>query len=282
MTNQEGDVPRTPADWQDYFNGTVTQRAIDDFNLSSVRPVAYPITPPSTEEPIPAPLTLATLPVAALEHATYRATAVTRATPDERSTLDWFRRQLASGHEVVFDFAGGLDPSREDTHNDNSIWDPPATINRDTITFGHSMLLVGYDNEQRAFLVKNSWGEAAPILFSYDFVTRGLVQEAHVFTAVADPAAGTPAAPCSWAAGAFTPRRAAAGWTSIICLTHTGPANWTGSRTNAWAPTSRRPARRCGSTERSPTGHWPSITMLRCPTCPTESADAGCSFPEPR
>ena len=45
----------------------MTQRAINDFNLSSVRPVVYPITPPSTEETIPAPLTLATLPVAALE-----------------------------------------------------------------------------------------------------------------------------------------------------------------------------------------------------------------------
>ncbi|MDB5044025.1 MAG: peptidase papain [Deinococcus sp.] len=179
-TTQAGDQPQTPTDWTLYRNGTVTQRALDDFNLSSVRPQEYRV---------PGPLTLTTLPVAALERATFRATAVTRASAAERRTLDWFRRQLAAGREVVFDFAGGW----RDPMPDNGVWDPPATDRE--LEYGHSMLMVGYDDARQAFLIKNSWGESAPSLFSYAFVTRGLVQEAHVFTAVADPAAGTPTAP---------------------------------------------------------------------------------------
>ena len=174
-TTQDGDDLRTDPDWMNYHTGRVTtQENVDRFNL----------TDRATEFRVPGPLTRTALPIAALEHAVYRATRYVRAPleGDRARSLDWFKTQLAASREVVFDFSGGWD----DRNPTNGIWDPPKTA-----SFGHSMLMIGYDDASRSFLVKNSWGGSDYVRFSYDNVTEGFVYGAHAILEIAAPSAPT-------------------------------------------------------------------------------------------
>ena len=78
-----GDVP-------DIEGTMVDQRSLDDFNLADTL----------LHMRIPGPLDLVPLPTEALLQARYRASAIAIATAGELTTLDWYRQQIANGHEV--------------------------------------------------------------------------------------------------------------------------------------------------------------------------------------
>ena len=169
---------RADVDDDPYFPNTdFTQRAVDDFNLSGSSR-AWVFEPPRRE-------TWTVLPHAALEQARFRPTSLTYAGAANLRNLAWFKAQLSSNHEVVFEFrccAG--DPGDGGTR-----WDLPANADPQG---GHVMLMAGYDDTRQAFLVKNSWGTnwgtGGYVWMSYDFVSRGFVYNAGILNAVVDPA----------------------------------------------------------------------------------------------
>ena len=150
----------------------VHQRILDDHNLS---PEVFP--------------------QAAIADARFGPTEVRIAAGADLSNLQWFKTQLALKREVAFQMkcCPTTDPMPS-----NGIWDPPSEF---SVIAPHAMLMVGYSDQDRAFLVKNSWGrkpdgEAQPghdvdrdgfLKLSYDWVSRGLVYEAITIVDVADP-----------------------------------------------------------------------------------------------
>lgn len=152
---------------------TVHQRIVDDHNLS---PEVFP--------------------QAALADARFVPTEFRIAIGVDLSKPEWFKTQLALKREVAFVMK--CCPMTDPVPS-NEIWDPPSAVSTTTT---HAMLMVGYSDQDRAFLVKNSWGrqpdgEALPggydldrdglLKLSYDWVTRGLVLEALSIVGVADP-----------------------------------------------------------------------------------------------
>lgn len=174
-----------PADWkysQVFDAPTVSQRVLDDYNLS---PQVFP--------------------QAALADARFVPTQIRTAIGAERSDPQWFKRQLALQREVAFTIRACF----TDPKTDKAFWDAPTEVNKavwvpPTDCGGnqsHAMLMVGYSDQEGAFLVKNSWGrqpngEGRPsydldrdgfLKLSYDWVTRGLVDTAVAVVDVADP-----------------------------------------------------------------------------------------------
>lgn len=76
---------------------------------------------------------------------------------------------LAEGHPVVF---GSTLYENHDKLMDNIMPDPDLFT---SVTGGHAMCLVGYDDEKQLFLVRNSWGKAwgdkGHHFMSYKYVT---------------------------------------------------------------------------------------------------------------
>ena len=152
-----GDVPNV--------EGSADQRALDDFNLAdSLLHIR-----------IPGALDLVPLPTEALLQARYRASATSIATPTDRTTLDWYRQQIASGREVIVQFkcCDGFDTSTV-SHNVGG-------------TAGHAALLIGYDDNLQEFQMKNSWGGNTWVRFAYDNITGGSIDAAGVILAVDPP-----------------------------------------------------------------------------------------------
>lgn len=114
-----GDVPNIH-DWQRRYE----QRTVDDFNLGDL-PQWIVHTPPLG-------MFTTVMPQAALDDAAYRATQVRWFTPAELRDITAYRRQLAAGREVMVEVKlyGG----------------------------DHAVLLIGYDDGQQLFKVKNPWG----------------------------------------------------------------------------------------------------------------------------
>lgn len=156
-TNEPGDVPRI--NWED---PKVLQSDINDFNLDPDR-----------------------LPVSAIKDAGYRITAYMGSTdPNMLADVDYYKAILNAGHEVVF----AMEVWSDDPNPDNNIWEP-GTRKKEG---GHAMLMVGYDDLRRVFIVKNSWGPDIPeengfTLVSYDYITAGHVKEALYITGVSNP-----------------------------------------------------------------------------------------------
>lgn len=156
-TNEVSDSPRI--NWED---PKVIQIDIDDFNLDPDR-----------------------LPVSAIENAGYRITAYMGSTdPNVLADPDYYKAILHAGHEVVF----AMEVWSDDPNPDNNIWEP-GTRKKEG---GHAMLMVGYDDLRRVFIVKNSWGPDIPAengfsLLSYDYITAGHVKEALYITGVSNP-----------------------------------------------------------------------------------------------
>lgn len=156
-TNEATDHPRI-----DPENRYVDQKIIDDFNLHPDR-----------------------LPVAAIKEAGYRITAYMGSI--DRNTLkdvNYYKAILNAGYEVVFSIV--LCP--DDPNPDNRIWEPGTKDPEGA----HAMLMVGYDDSRRVFIVKNSWGPDIPeengyTLVSYDYITAGYVFEALYITGVSNP-----------------------------------------------------------------------------------------------
>lgn len=146
----------------------VTQRELDDFVLSSVaRDYVTPDLVPG----------VAIMPQRVLETARYRPTSIAVPSSRQLMDVDWFREQLAEGREVPFTFA--YSSARPDY---GTVWRPGKV----PVAY-HAMLIVGYDDAQEAFWVKNSWSDLDFILFSYDFIRTGQVVDAAVIQEVADP-----------------------------------------------------------------------------------------------
>lgn len=75
--------------------------------------------------------------------------------------IDTLEQWIASGHEVTLD----VDVKWQ--------WDADFDgYTRDSAAGGgwHVVLLIGFDQDKEAFLIKNSWGEGRPVWLSYDFV----------------------------------------------------------------------------------------------------------------
>jgi C1A family cysteine protease len=182
-TDQTGDVP-----WMSGRDATLTQRTVDRWNLNAER----------TAFSIPEPMTSVNFPREAPASATYGASRVRAVDPGLSSIKD----ELAAGREVAF--AVGLTRPQPCTDGDDELpQGDPRCVERDaeraaefadgiwrpleTAWGGHAMLIVGYDDDLRAFIVKNSWGtdrsgrgapvEAAAgttgfIYMSYDWISR--------------------------------------------------------------------------------------------------------------
>lgn len=151
-TNEWTDNPRI-----DPQDNTVTQRTINDFNLDPAR-----------------------LPLSSLESAGYRITAYITFPEEELDNPDYYEAVLSAGYEVVF--AMGI--YSPDPTPDDAVWNPGSKLEG-----YHAMLIVGYDDQRRVFIVKNSWGFDNPLengytLISYDYITSGHVPEALFITGV--------------------------------------------------------------------------------------------------
>lgn len=151
-TNEPGDNPRI--DWQSQF---VNQRVINDFNLDPDR------------------LSLNTI-----KEATYGITDYYCFPDDKLNDIHYYESVLAAGYEIIINInVMSPDPTPNDT-----VWNP-GTVEEGT----HAMLIVGYDDERRVFIVKNSWGYDNPeengfTLVSYDYITGRHVIEAAYITGV--------------------------------------------------------------------------------------------------
>lgn len=162
--DQVGDAPRF-----DLAERLVTQDEFDFWNLNH-EPTAFRI---------PAAETLTNLPRTAVENAVYGVRRVRGkwAHRDGPITLDELRAELAAGREIAFGVnlsrpnpcqvcdEDGCEPLPEgddcyqtqrreiDEQFIGGVWRPLPTD-----WGGHAMLMVGYDDSRRVFIVKNSWG----------------------------------------------------------------------------------------------------------------------------
>lgn len=163
--------------WMPAILDTSPQRAVNDLNLSQQQ----------TTWQIPSTLQTTILPQIALENAKYRANQVLYASDDQEKSLDWYKTQLAGGHEVAF---GVRLPDSGGSIKDG-VWMPG-----DKTWGNHAMLMIGYDDAKKAFRVKNSWGSSwngdGYVWMSYDYVTKGKVYEAAVVQSVLSPNFGQP------------------------------------------------------------------------------------------
>jgi hypothetical protein len=170
--------------WNPPILGTSTQRAVGDLNLSQQLKAWN----------LPSSILYTTiLPQNALQNAKYGANQVLYASESEEKSLDWFKTQLAGGHEVAF----GVLLDSDDPNPNNDVWEIAAQPRPDTNTWGgHAMLMVGYDDTKKAFRVKNSWGSGwgdnGYVWMSYDFVTKGKILDAAVVRSVRSPDASPP------------------------------------------------------------------------------------------
>jgi hypothetical protein len=175
---QQGDMP--------FLDDNASQRTMDDFNLNADN-VVYKI---------PASFGRTVFPQAAQDSARYRPTQLGFASEGDLQSVDWFKGQLAAGHEIAFGFR-----ETKNSKTTNGVWMPG-----DTVFDGHVMLMVGYADSLRAFRVKNSWGtgsgDSGYVWFSYDWATTQVtakngtkvpgIYEATVVLSVAAPNAALP------------------------------------------------------------------------------------------
>ena len=166
-----GDLPSLN-DW----SITYPQRTMDNFNLADA-PDLYMYTPGSW-------VWTTVMPQAALDGARYRPTRVIYLKAAEVVDVDRYRAILASGREVIMEFrccdgspgAGSTLP-----------WTLPALSNGGSS--GHVMTVVGYDDSQQMFRVKNSWGagwaDGGYAWISYDMVRRAATGAAYLQGVVA-------------------------------------------------------------------------------------------------
>lgn len=155
-TNQPNDKPRV-----DQEDITVAQKVIDDINLSD-----------------------SDFPRAARDAACYGISGYGVVPSNQLNNTTYYKAILAAGYDIAF----SLGVKSPDPTPGNGIWNPGNT------TVGNQvMLMVGYDENRKVFMVKNSWGGDNPsengyTLLSYDYVSGGSVYEAaYVTGVVADP-----------------------------------------------------------------------------------------------
>jgi hypothetical protein len=163
LTGVDNSPSRPAGDILNWPAGGFTQLEVDAVNLSD-----QPITLIN-----PANNTLIPLPINAVANAVYRATAVDFASDSDRSNLGWYRQRLNSGQAIaiMFDCCG---------EQDLGVWSPNGDLSA-----AHVAVLIGYDDAQRVFLLRNSWGENSARKFSYNFATMNHIREAAVVTSVA-------------------------------------------------------------------------------------------------
>ncbi|MCX7849493.1 C1 family peptidase [Thermus sp.] len=193
-----GDIPRVlwdgpPMERQDF---------LDTFNLTEQGWRVETLGPDGRPLHTPYTVFLDPFPRLARQHAVYGPSHIVYIPQTELRNLDWYKRQLAEGREIAFSvLLKGKEDSRLNFRD--GIWIPGTTN-----IGGHAMLMVGYNDARRTFLVKNSWGrdgrgQGYPIEadrdgdgfveFSYDWVTDGLVYEAAVLRGVRSPGGFSPA-----------------------------------------------------------------------------------------
>ncbi|MGB5396339.1 MAG: immunoglobulin-like domain-containing protein [Gammaproteobacteria bacterium] len=160
-TRQAGDEP-----YFDFLNLSLSQSAIDDVNLSN-KAIEYRINsgPPLFHE---------SLPDDALINAKYGISNFGYMRSIEIRNLDLYKQLLVDGYEIIVGVT-----LRNDPLPGNDIKDPD--LNGAT-TGGHAVLIVGYSDEDQAFLVKNSWGSPTYEKWSYAWVTAGLIYEAAIIS----------------------------------------------------------------------------------------------------
>lgn len=160
-TRQAGDEP-----FFDFRNLSLSQRAIDDVNLSN-KAIEFKINSGF-------PLFHESLPDDAFINAKYGISNFGYMRSIELRNLDLYKQLLVDGYEIIIGVS-----LRNDPLPGNDIKDPDLN---GTSTGGHAVLIVGYSDEDQAFLVKNSWGSPTYEKWSYAWVTAGLIYEAAIIT----------------------------------------------------------------------------------------------------
>lgn len=150
------DIPRIPPD-KSYAGGITTQKTVNDFNLTSDR-----------------------IPLTALQQAGYRIEGFVGINDGDLNNIEHYKAILSAGHEIII--AMGL-YSTDPTPNDN-IWNPGTKLEG-----YHAVLLVGYDEQRKVFIAKNSWGydnilESGYTLISFDYFNKDYVIDAIYITSV--------------------------------------------------------------------------------------------------
>lgn len=197
-TNDAGDNPTFSIDQNLRATTDNSQRTVDDFNLSQ--------TSMSYTYRQPAMFSATMLPQAAQEEAKYSMAgglSYNGAFSIQQFGLDFIRGALAAGYEVIL----GFSMTKDDPQKNDGIWHPGSKDSG-----GHAVLVVGYNDAEQAFLVKNSWGygstkddpktKAWPreydtdgdgfIKMSYDWVKEGLVHSLGVVLGAKPPSSPTP------------------------------------------------------------------------------------------
>ncbi|MBV1911635.1 MAG: DUF5011 domain-containing protein [Kangiellaceae bacterium] len=152
-TRQDGDNPL-----MNFRNDNILQKDVNDINLSA-HEVNYNI--PSDFEHI-------ALPINASYRAKYGIESYARVIPGELNNLEIYKELISRSYELIVQVRLATDPTPG-----NGIMDPSENL-----TSSHGVVFIGYDDEERIFLVKNSWSSTDFEKWSYDWVTEGLVSDA--------------------------------------------------------------------------------------------------------
>jgi len=102
--------------------------------------------------------------------------------------LESLRACLSLGNPIIFGFAV------YDSFEDVTAWDPKSdempmpNPNKEKLLGGHAVVVVGYTNKRKCFLVRNSWGNewgmSGYFLMSYKFITSELCSDFWVLETV--------------------------------------------------------------------------------------------------
>ncbi len=90
-----------------------------------------------------------------LKNSKYKIVSYKVANSSQLRNLNWYKQQLADNKEIIF----GVEINPNEFKN--GVWKPVEPEEGEERTGGHVMLIVGYDDDKNAFIVKNSWGRVS-------------------------------------------------------------------------------------------------------------------------
>ncbi len=157
-TREVGDNPR-----MDFRSDTILQKAVNDVNLSA-RAVDYSI---------PQPFNHIAFPIDASDNARYGIRSFGRISTGELNNIEMYKTLIASSYEIIVQANITDDASPGDDVRHPS--DDP-----DDLIGSHAVIFLGYNDTDRTFIVKNSWGGSSFEKWSYDWVSEGEVNDAAI------------------------------------------------------------------------------------------------------
>lgn len=158
-TREVGDNPL-----MDFRDTSILQKQVNDVNLSALE----------VDYNIPSLFPHIALPINASDGAKYGIQSYGRVIASELNNVEIYKELISRSYELIVQVRLTTDPTPE-----NGIMDPS-----DDLTSSHAVVFIGYDDEERVFLVKNSWSSEDFEKWSYDWVTEGLVIDASLIVRV--------------------------------------------------------------------------------------------------